>query len=265
LNFNPNILAAYVSNAPLALALERVLECRLYFKRSFERPILDLGCGDGLHASMLFAELIDTGIDPDRHELERAFERKIYSELIACRGDAVPKPDRSYRTIFSNSVLEHILDVRPVFKEVYRLLAPGGHFYFTVPSPDFERYTVINLTLEALMLRTLSMRFRKYFNTFWAHHHVDTPAGWAKLGEDAGFKVLEAFTFAPMRTCLLNTMLTPYAAPAKITKMLTGRWSLLPRLRHALAPAVVLLVTPILQGTERAPDGGLVFVSLRKP
>jgi SAM-dependent methyltransferase len=214
---------------------------------------------------MLFVEPIETGIDPNCLELELASERKIYSELIACHGHSVPRPDASYRTVFSNSVLEHIMDVRPVFKEVYRLLASGGRFYFTVPSSDFERYTVINLALEWLGLQTLSGRFRRSFNRFWLHHHAYSPGEWAKLAKEAGFELAEAFTFAPIRTCVLNTMLTPFAVPAKITRTLTNRWLLLPQLRRALAPTVTFFVAPILQGGERAPDGGLVFVSLRKP
>src|SRR2546428_6343193 len=119
--------------------LFRSLECRIYSGLVFERPILDIGCGDGVHAKVLFAEKIDTGIDPNERELERAAELGAYVELIACRGDAIPKPDWAYRTIFSNSVLEHIPDLRPVLKEAHRLLMPGGRFYFTVPSPNFER------------------------------------------------------------------------------------------------------------------------------
>jgi SAM-dependent methyltransferase len=264
LKFNTDIISEYASRAPLALAFERTLECRIYSGLPFERPILDVGCGDGVHALVLFAEKIDIGIDPDRDELARASELGAYTELIACRGDAIPKPDGAYRTIFSNSVLEHIPDLEPVLLEAFRLLRPGGRLYFTVPSPDFERYTVINLVLEALGLCELSLRFRKFFNRFWVHHHAYPPEKWAKLGQDAGFEVVEAYTFAPMRTCLLNTILTPLAAPAKLTKMITNQWSLWPALRRAVVVPLARLALPILRGGERSARGGLVFVSLRK-
>jgi SAM-dependent methyltransferase len=265
LKFNTDLLGEYVSRAPLALAFERVLECRIYSQLVFERPVLDIGCGDGLHAKVLFAEKIDTGIDPDQWELERARELDAYAELIACRGDSIPKADGSYRTIFANSVLEHIPDLAPVLKEAHRVLAPGGGFYFTVPSPDFERFTVINLALEALGLKAQSVRFRKFFNAFWAHHHAYSADGWSALCRDAGFEVVEAYAFAPTRTCLLNTVLTPFALPAKIMKRATNRWTLFPRLRRILLLPLARLASPILRGGERAADGGLVFVSLRKP
>jgi SAM-dependent methyltransferase len=264
LKFDTDLFQAYVAAAPLALAFERLLECRIYSRLAFERPVLDIGCGDGLHAKVLFADKIDTGIDPDQRELRRARELAAYAELIACRGDSIPKPDGSYRTIFANSVLEHIPDLRPVLKEAHRVLASGGRFYFTVPSADFERFTVINLVLEGLGLNAQSMRFRKFFNAFWAHHHAYSPEHWTSLCRDVGFDVVEAYTFAPMRTCLLNTVLTPFALSAKLIKPATNRWTLAPGLRRVLLSPLANLALPILCGGERAAGGGLVFVSLRK-
>lgn len=265
MNFNTNFLSRYISQAPLALALERVLECRVYAGRDFERPILDIGCGEGLFAKILFAERIDTGIDPDPGELQRARELGGYGELIECQGAGIPKPDGTYHTVFSNSVLEHIPDVMPVFREAHRLLAPGGKFYFTVPSADFERYTWINLALEILGLTAQSLAFRKFFNRFWRHYHAYDVPGWTGLAQAAGFDVVEAFTYDPARTCLLNTALTPFALPSKFVKNAFNRWHLVPAFRKLVAAPLAVLAAPWLRGGEKAPRGGLVFVSLRKP
>src|SRR5947209_4491198 len=137
-----------MASAPFALAFERTLECRIYESLRFERPILDVGCGEGLFAKIAFGEKIDTGIDPDEHEIERARELGAYQELIACWGNEIPKPDGYYKTIVSNSVLEHIPDLKPVLLEINRLLAPGGRFYMTVPSDKFDHYTVLNTLLN---------------------------------------------------------------------------------------------------------------------
>ena len=63
-----------------------------------------------------------------------------------------PETDGSYRTIFSNSVLEHIPDLLPVLVEQHRLLAPGGNFYVTIPTDRWERASLLARSLHALGL-----------------------------------------------------------------------------------------------------------------
>jgi len=264
--FNDKLYTDYLSRVPLPLAFERLVESEIYMGGlSFPRPILDIGCGDGLFARTLFAENIDTGLDPQAVEIQHATAQGVYDELLQCYGNAVPKPDGHYRTIFSNSVLEHIPDLMPVLKEAHRLLASGGHFYFTVPSQDFERYTVINLTLEGLGLKSLSNRFRSFFNRFWVHYHAYPLEKWIALAKEAGFEVVDAYTYNPKRLCLTNTILTPLSLPAKILKDTTNRWVFFPPLRRVVARLIAGPVKAFLRGGEKAGKGGLVFLSLRKP
>lgn len=264
LRFNNNLYADYVASTPLALAFERLVECRIYLNLPFERPILDIGCGDGIFSKVLFAEQIDTGIDPNPVEIEHARKLGGYHELLQCYGASVPKPDGTYRTIFSNSVLEHIPDLKPVLKEANRLLAPGGRFYFTVPSENFERFTTTNLLLERVGLGRLSQRYRRFFNRFWVHYHAYKVEKWIALGKEAGFEIVDAYTYNPAPLCLLNAALTPLALPNMITKKLTNRWMLFPGLRRLAAKPISKLAAPMLRGGERAPNGGLVFVALQK-
>jgi len=254
-----------VEYAPLALALERIVECRLYQDRLFARPVLDIGCGEGLFAHLLFEYKVDTGIDPNSRELERAKKLDSYDELIKCFGSSIPKPDGFYKTIFSNSVLEHIEDIDPVFSEAFRVLAPGGYFYFTAPSERFERYTFTAILLHTLGLNRLEKAWRTFFNRFWVHYHCYSPRGWAECGQRAGFEVAEAFSYNPKRACLLNTFLTPLGLPAMICKKITNKWILFPVLRKLYIPLVALLLRSILRGAEKSDEGGLVFVALRKP
>jgi SAM-dependent methyltransferase len=264
MRFNDDILPRYLAAAPMPLALERVLECEIYRGLAFERPILDIGCGDGVFAAVLFQDSIDTGIDPDARELERAHALGGYDELIECRGDAIPKPDGSYSTIFSNSVLEHIKELDPVLVEAHRLLAPSGRFYVTVPSERFDDYSVVNTLLVAAGLHHFAERWRGFFNRFWRHYHFYALEGWESRMEAAGFVVDASFTYDPRRVCLLNDALVPFSAPSVVVKKLTNRWTLLPSLRaRVFAPAIPLL-RRILRGGSRSTNGGLVFLSLSK-
>jgi SAM-dependent methyltransferase len=250
--------------APLALAFERYLECKIYRSLTLDRPILDLGCGDGLYAWILFAEPVDTGIDPNPRELESARRLGAYRELIACAGHCVPKPDGSYRTVFSNSVLEHIETLEPVFREVHRLLAPGGRFYFTVPSDRFDQYSVVNRLLAGVGLTGLAARWRRRYNAFWRHYHFGTASGWEEWGRRHGFTVVESRMYDPRRVCTLNDALVPFGLPALATKRWLNRWVLFPALRRVWIAPVCLLAERFLRGGELAEEGGLVFVALEK-
>lgn len=262
---NTGIVSRYIANAPLALAFERVMECRILNEFTFERPVLDIGCGEGLFASILFAEPLDTGIDPNPRELSRARELGSYRELIECWGNHIPKSDCSYRTIVSNSVMEHIPDLLPVLKEALRLLVPGGHMYITVPSHLFDRYTVISQILGIFGLTGLQERYSRFFNRFWAHFHYYSPDRWRDIAEEAGFSVLEVRNYAPRRACLLNDFLVPFSVPEYLTKKLANRWTLLPTLRKIVLAPFAYVGNLIIRGGERCEHGGLVFLALKKP
>jgi SAM-dependent methyltransferase len=260
-----DILLPYMTMAPLPLAFERTMEGNIYRTLPpLERPILDIGCGEGLFAKIVFDGKIDTGIDPDGRELQRARELGAYDELLQCYGNLIPKPDGSYRTIISNSVLEHIPDLEPVLREAHRLLAPGGRFYFTVPSENFDRYTVGNTFLSALGMRGQAERFRKFFNKFWRHYHYYTLDGWKELAARCGFAVVDGYTYNPRRTAILDDFLVPFSGGGFVLKKLTNRWTLLPGLRRVLMRPVHALAKPLLRGAERAEAGGLVFLALTK-
>jgi SAM-dependent methyltransferase len=264
LRFNSNFLPNYTALAPLALAFERTLECRLLSEQAFVRPVLDMGCGDGIFAQILFTDAVDTGIDPDGNELAKARHTGRYQELVQCFGSEIPKPDGSYQTVFSNSVLEHIPSLEPVLAEIYRLLAPGGHFYFTVPADNFEIWSVVNQLLVRCGLQTASLKYRRFFNRFWRHYHAYPGSDWAALAVKAGFVVSEVARYDAPRIALGNDFLAPFAFPSKILSKLTGRWVVSSGLRsmiHApLQPAFRKWLS-----TLRVDDGCLVFVKAVKP
>ncbi|MDB4964867.1 MAG: methyltransferase-like protein [Myxococcales bacterium] len=262
MKFHDDFLERYMNVAPLALAIERWFECSILAQQEFQRPILDIGCGDGVFASVLFAEPIDLGIDPDPKELARAQQLGGYHELLEVRGDAIPRPDGSFKTIFSNSVLEHIEDVEPVLREAKRLLAPGGTFYATVPSHLFDHY---NLPYQALSTAGLSgpaERYRVFFDKFWRHYHYHSVEGWARLFGRNGFSVVDSQEYAPKTVCLLNDFLAPFAAPSMAAKKLKGRWFLFPQLRKLYAPLFAKAVKPLLNVDRDLRDGGILFFKL---
>ena len=265
MNFNRNVLLHYMSMAPLALAFERYLECRLLERFPFDAPVLDIGCGDGLFAHILFSEKIDTGIDMNLRELARAKQLGAYVELMHVKGDSIPKPSGFYKTIISNSVLEHISDLEPVFKEIHRLLTPDGRFYMTVPTTCFEYNTIMNQLLTFLGLQRLAAQYRIFCSRFiWQQCHYHTLSGWEDLVSRVGFKVVESITYNPKSICLMNDILYPFGVIGFFNKKLFNRWVLFPFLRRLLIYPIYLLVKSVFDRTNCTDQDGLAFLILKK-
>jgi SAM-dependent methyltransferase len=264
LRFKTDILTEYLCMAPFALAFERSIEANLYRSLKLEKPILDLGCGEGLFAHIVFDETIDTGIDPNSRELIRARELGAYAELIQCNGDSIPRPDSSYKTVISNSVLEHIPDLSPVFKEIFRILDPGGYLFFTVPTQLFEQFSAVSRILRSLGLISLALRYERSYNRFWRQTNCFPPDLWRKTVESHGFEVVEIFTYDPKNICTLNDILVPFSLLSYMIKIITNRWILFPSLRRIWVSWLAPSISKMLNGADRSPDGGLVFISARK-
>jgi len=264
LRFNESPAAKYIACTPWALALERTLECQLLAKQQFVAPVLDVGCGDGLFASILFADEIDTGIDLDPSEIQCARKTGAYQELICCPGSQIPKESGTYQTAFSNSVLEHIPDLSPVLREVHRLLKPGGNFFFTVPTDEFEQSAAVYRVLRGVGLVGLAGRFGKRYNRFWRHFHAYNTAEWKRLAIDAGFEVVQMVRYNPPSMTTRNDVLAPMAALSSILKRSTDRWVLSPKLRGALLRPFAANLERSLAEKGVRPDGSLLFVQARR-
>ena len=254
-------LARYLAEAPVALAVERSLECQVFHGRRLARPVLDLGCGDGLFAQVLFArpDAVCVGLDLDERELATARRRGVYRTLLAARAEHIPLRSGTVPTVMSNSVLEHISPLQAVLREVHRVLASNGELLITVPTDDYERNQAPFLALRALGLHQTADVFRRRFNAFWKHHHAYAPAQWTALLAEAGLRVVEARRFARRRTTVVLGLLVAVAAPAALTKARWGRWTLAPRVRHALLRPVAHALGSRI-GAAEAPEGGLIFL-----
>lgn len=265
MKFAADFFRRYLDIAPAALALERAIECEQHTRYVWPGPVLDVGCGDGIFAQILCAEPIDTGIDPDPAEIEKARGVGRYRELIVCFGDRIPKPDASYGTVISNSVLEHIPDLVPVLREVHRLMKPDAIFYVTIPSHRLTEATVPGRICLALGLRALARRYRTFYNRFWRHYHDHDDAGWRALFAQAGLEVVGHHAYVPRNVSTLYDFLTGLAFPSLFARSVTRRWILWPAWRHLVtAPVIHTALASFAAQTQNAPDGCLFFYALKK-
>ncbi|MGZ3774639.1 MAG: class I SAM-dependent methyltransferase [Bdellovibrio sp.] len=266
MKFKKNFFQNYIVTTPLPLALERCWECEIQSNQKFLRPILDVGCGEGLFAFNLFEDKIDVGIEPNPKELERAASFDKYMELICCFGDKIPGNNKSFKTIFSNSVLEHIQDIKPVLTEMHRLLADDGQAYFTLPTDKFDQYTFGYQILSACGLKSLAVRYQNFFNKFWRHYHCYNKDNWELLFSQCGFKVKTQFEYASKAQCLLNDLGAPFCLFSFVVKKLTNNWFLFPGARKVITKFIYVPLFLSWATLKKQPQGkgGLIFFALEK-
>ncbi|MFO7828592.1 MAG: arsenite methyltransferase [Bacteroidales bacterium] len=99
--------------------------------------VLDLGSGAGndcfVARSFVGEKGKVTGIDFTEAMTDKARinnEKLGYNNVEFIQGDieAMPLPDNSFDVVISNCVLNLVPDKEKAFKEIYRVLKPGGHF-----------------------------------------------------------------------------------------------------------------------------------------
>jgi 2-polyprenyl-3-methyl-5-hydroxy-6-metoxy-1,4-benzoquinol methylase len=113
-------------------------------KEDFEgKKILDVGCSIGsfLLSVLVWRPELAIGIDVTEDHISTANECINNSQVkfLVASALALPFPNESFDTITSWEVLEHIPKHTEVqfFNEIWRVLKPGGRFYFSTPYRNF--------------------------------------------------------------------------------------------------------------------------------
>ncbi len=220
-----DLLWRHLKTLPAFRALLRAVESRFYRAVAIAGPILDLGCGDGHFAQMIFDEPLAAGVDPWWGPLQKARRAGAYYLNVQALGDALPFASGAFASVISNSVLEHIDEVQPVLAEANRVLRPGGRLIITMPSHLFTE----NLAGARWLSRVgLGEPYRRFFNRISRHAHTDPPQLWAARLAEAGFQVRRwQYYFSPgaLRALELGHV---QGLPAALAHWLTGHWILAP-------------------------------------
>ncbi len=94
--------------------------------------LLDIGCGKMPYKNYILehSKVIKyVGLDI---ETALIYDSKVKPDFT-WNGITMPFEDASFDCTFGTEVLEHCPDPEIILKEVYRVLKPGGVFFFTVP------------------------------------------------------------------------------------------------------------------------------------
>jgi predicted TPR repeat methyltransferase len=101
--------------------------------------VLDLGCGTGLCGIYFRDMALDLiGVDLSPNMIEKARALGAYEKLVVTDfNDYLTQPDlEAFQLIIACDVLVYSGDLETLFKNVNRVLLPGGHFAFTTEILD---------------------------------------------------------------------------------------------------------------------------------
>lgn len=158
----------------------------------FSHPSMDLGCGDGKIAEMIFDQPFTYGVDNgEAKDVGDAVESGRYEKIFLESAEKMSLPNNSVNFVFSNCVIEHIPDNEAVLRETSRILNKGGAFIFTVPSHNFPDYLFLTSKFAAWGLGFLS-RFYKYRrNKMLNQFHCYSAEDWQQKLAKHGLKMVK--------------------------------------------------------------------------
>jgi len=256
-----DLLAEHLARVPVHRALIRTLENHLFAEEHMERPVLDIGCGDGHYAAVAFPDGVDVGIDISQAIVTEARRHGAYQHVDVASGTALPYCDGYFRTVVSNCVIEHIPDVEALIHEVARVLVSGGRFIFSVPNDGFTGMLPTVRMFRRLGFGGLADRYGRWWNDNAVHHHLDAPEIWHRRLERCGLVVERQAPYMSKDATRVFEFSHYYAIPSLVWHKLTGTWSL--RSQHVQSSLAYRWLRPYAE--EMCPAiGSCTFFVARK-
>jgi SAM-dependent methyltransferase len=155
-----------------------------------ERPILEIGCGDGRFSSLVFQE-IDEAIDVNPRSVEKCRRLShLYRRVQCLDARELQFSEGGYGTIYANCVMEHVPDIEGVLAGCYRGLRPGGNLVMTVPLNQMNKHLLFPWDWYA------RLRQRQL-----AHVNLFTREEWQELLHGTGFHDIEFRPYLSGKAC----------------------------------------------------------------
>lgn len=137
-----HVASKYRHAAEVAREIERRLHTRLAYLDIAPTRILDIGSGTGDYLRVLqkrYPRADVMGVDLSWGMLQQSEPRRWWQKraiLVQSDAKALPFADGSFDLITSNLMLFFAPDIKAVFAEVNRVLAPGGALLFSTLGPQ---------------------------------------------------------------------------------------------------------------------------------
>src|SRR3989338_4913310 len=229
-----NYLREYLRNRPLFLSVLRAKEAYIYRNYlPFKKPVLDYGCGDGFFAKVAFGGKIEVGLDIRESRIRETKENGIYEKVIVYDGKVIPFKKNYFKTVVSNSVLEHVGDLDKALTEINRVLKLNGKFLATVMTKKWEDYLWGAKILGGI--------YKTYMRKKQVHVNLLTKRQWDEKFRVAGFKIKKNVGHLDRNTCGLIDLLHYVSLPSLMTYRLFDKWVIAPSVADVIYPRKLIL------------------------
>jgi len=193
--------------------------------------VLDVGGGWGLFRQWWTArpgetfvvhdpgiERHDAGPYPEQREVyARAFARPLV--FVEGVGETLPYRDGSFDTALINASLDHTLDPQRVFREIFRVLKPGGTFLCMEHIEDAQKVNPEHYTVRRRIERVVKDPSRvvgfvraKMHHDHHMHHFTSGSLG--RLAREAGFRQISTEVLDMEHRTIAVESKKPFDAPA---------------------------------------------------
>lgn len=172
---------------------DRLLRAAVLREIGPDKDLLDLGAGAGIVPEMNFkghARRV-CGVDPD----PRVAANPNLDDGREGIGESIPYADASFDVVVSDNVLEHLDDPVSVFREVRRVLRPGG--VFLAKTPNRWHYVAIgaSITPHSFHRKFNEARGRASVDTFPTRYRANSRGQLARIARDAGLELVSVDFF----------------------------------------------------------------------
>lgn len=148
---NINVHTKLVQDGNYQLSPHKLDENKKKIKRILRKKIkrnnilhLDVGCGDGFIFDCTPKTWSSYGLDITDAMINEC--KKNHPSIVVKKGVAekIPFPNSHFDFVSCYSFLDHLKDTSLFYKEVYRILKPGGYFFFGL-NPNSHFFNSIQL------------------------------------------------------------------------------------------------------------------------
>lgn len=253
----------YFPHTPAALAVKecaRLTELRRY---PCEGPILDVGCGDGLFASIAFEGAEVWGIDIDAHEGRWAVASRAYTQIILGDITSARLPKNFFGTCVANCSLEHVPRIDLALATIRDSLKPGARAFLFVPDKRWAHAMMSVRSMERLGMPAMATVLEDSINALFKHRHLHDAAGWEQLVAQSGL-VVEAVkpVLSAATTVAFEALLLPSLA-GWLNKHLTTRWTNFPGARRLMAYPAYAIVRSVLEAANKERNAEYLVIARR--